>query len=116
MNSTTTPTALLSSLQTTYPWSSTPAVKDNKVFFLNGQGEDIFNEQTVRMDDAVQITAEMLYPDLFTAKVLYDPTGQTPNVISDNYTNYLPSGETLSGIMVDPMNTMQASDVIRTWV
>ncbi|NLK25161.1 MAG: ABC transporter substrate-binding protein [Euryarchaeota archaeon] len=70
-------------------WKESPAVKNNTIFYLQGQGENIFNRQSVRMVDAVQMMAQMLHPDAFETKVPYDETGATPNVIGDNYLDYL---------------------------
>jgi iron complex transport system substrate-binding protein len=71
-------------------WQNSPAVINNKIYYLQGQAESIFNRQTVRMVDAVQLMAEMLHPDSFSSKVPTDPSGI--NIIGDEYENYLPSG------------------------
>ena len=72
-------------------WKNSPAVKDNKVFYLQGQGENIFNRQSVRTADAAQLMAQMLHPDAFDTKVPYDPSGATVNIIGDDYADYLPA-------------------------
>jgi iron complex transport system substrate-binding protein len=71
-------------------WQNSPAVINNKIYYLQGQGESIFNRQTVRMVDAVQLMAEMLHPDAFSAKIPIDPNGV--NLIGDEYANYITPG------------------------
>lgn len=71
-------------------WMDSPAVKNNKVYFLTGQAENIFNRESVRTVDAVQLLAEILHPDKFSAEVPFTADGI--NTIGDEYTNYLPSG------------------------
>jgi iron complex transport system substrate-binding protein len=71
-------------------WKESPAVKNNKVYFLTGQAENIFNRESVRTVDAVQLMAEILHPDAFTSKVPYSADGI--NIIGNEYVNYLPSG------------------------
>ena len=71
-------------------WKESPAVKNNMVFFLQGQGENIFNRQSVRTAEAAQLMAQMLHPEAFDAEVpLYDPTGATVNVIGNDYAKHL---------------------------
>jgi iron complex transport system substrate-binding protein len=70
-------------------WKNVPAVKNNKVYYLTGQAENVFNRQTVRMVDAVQLMAEMLHPDAFSTKV--PSYVDQPIVIGDDYAQYLPS-------------------------
>lgn len=70
-------------------WKESPAVKDNKVFYLQGQGENIFNRQSVRTADAAQMMAQMLHPESFDTKVPLDPTGNTANIIGNDYAKYL---------------------------
>lgn len=71
-------------------WKESPAVKDNKVFYLQGQGENIFNRQSVRTADAAQLMAQMLHPEAFDTEVpLYDPTGNTVNIIGNDYAKHL---------------------------
>ncbi len=72
-------------------WNQSPAVKNNKIFYLQGQGENIFNRQSVRTGSAVQLMAEMFHPDAFDTKLPYDPTGETINVIGNDYADYLPT-------------------------
>lgn len=71
-------------------WKESPAVKNNKLYFLTGQAENIFNRESVRTPDAVQLLAEILHPDAFTTKVPYSADGL--NIIGDEYANYLPQG------------------------
>ena len=71
-------------------WKESPAVKNNMVFYLQGQGENIYNRQSVRMAEAAQLMAQMLHPEAFDTEVpLYDPTGTTINVIGDDYAKHL---------------------------
>lgn len=71
-------------------WKESPAVKNNKVYYLTGQAENIFNRESVRTVDAVQLLAEILHPDAFASKVPY--SADAINLIGDEYTDYLPSG------------------------
>ncbi|NLI73526.1 MAG: ABC transporter substrate-binding protein [Euryarchaeota archaeon] len=71
-------------------WKECPAVKNNNIFYLQGQGENIFNRQSVRTVDAIQMMAQILHPDLYDTKVPHDPIGGTPNIIGDDYAEYLP--------------------------
>lgn len=71
-------------------WQNSPAVINNKIYYLQGQAESIFNRQTVRMVDAVQLLAEMLHPSLFSSQIPSDPSGV--NLIGDEYGNYLTPG------------------------
>jgi iron complex transport system substrate-binding protein len=80
-------------------WKESPAVKNNKVYYLTGQAESIFNRQSVRTVDAVQLLAEILHPDSFESKVPFAAEGI--NQIGDDYTNYLPSGTASQSATVD---------------
>jgi iron complex transport system substrate-binding protein len=71
-------------------WKNSPAVVNNKIYYLQGQGESVFNRQTVRMVDAVQLMAEMLHPDAFSSQVPNNTNGV--NIIGDEYANYLTQG------------------------
>ncbi len=71
-------------------WQNSPAVINNKIYYLQGQAESIFNRQTVRMVDAVQLLAEMLHPGVFSSQIPSDPSGV--NLIGDEYENYLTPG------------------------
>jgi iron complex transport system substrate-binding protein len=79
-------------------WKESPAVKNNKVYFLTGQAENIFNRESVRTVDAVQLLAQILHPDAFEAKVPYDAEGI--NILGDEYVDYLPSGTAARTLMV----------------
>jgi iron complex transport system substrate-binding protein len=70
-------------------WKESPAVKNNKVYFLTGQAENIFNRESVRTVEAVQLMAQILHPDAFESKVPF--TAEGVNVIGDEYTEYLQS-------------------------
>lgn len=78
------PEDIINSLKNDALWNSTPAVQNNKVYILIGQGENIFLRPSVRVVEAVELLARILYPDIFH-------TTEIPNVIGDNYTDYLPS-------------------------
>ncbi len=56
-------------------WKNSPAVINNTIYYLQGQGESIFNRQTVRMVDAVQLMAEILHPTIFNSTIPHDPSG-----------------------------------------
>lgn len=71
-------------------WKESPAVKNNNVYFLTGQGENIFNRESVRTVDAVQIMAEILHPGAFSSQVPHTADGV--NIIGDEYEVYLTSG------------------------
>lgn len=71
-------------------WKESPAVKNNTMYFLTGQGENIFNRESVRTVDAVQLMAEILHPDAFSTGVPYSADGV--NIIGDEYGDYLSSG------------------------
>ena len=71
-------------------WKESPAVKNNKVYYLTGQAENVINRESVRTVDAVQLLAEILHPDAFASKVPYTADGI--NIIGDEFNDYLPSG------------------------
>jgi iron complex transport system substrate-binding protein len=71
-------------------WKESPAVKNNKLYFLTGQAENIFNRESVRTVDAVQLLAQILHPNAFEDKVPF--SADSINIIGDEYTDYLPSG------------------------
>jgi iron complex transport system substrate-binding protein len=71
-------------------WKESPAAKNNKIYFLTGQSENIFNRESVRTVNAVQLMAEILHPDSFSTKVPYSVNGT--NIIGDEYEQYLTSG------------------------
>lgn len=71
-------------------WKNSPAVENNNIYFLTGQAESIFNRQSLRTVEAVQLMAEILHPDSFAVKVPHNDTGV--NVIGDEYQDYLSSG------------------------
>ncbi|MFP4170168.1 MAG: ABC transporter substrate-binding protein [Methanomassiliicoccales archaeon] len=64
-------------------WSQLPAVKNDRVYILVDQAENIFNRQTVRIVDAIELTAEILHPDAFEVT--------PPNIIGNDYQEYLES-------------------------
>lgn len=90
MYSTETPENKNAWFQSDLIWKESPAVKNNKVYYLTGQAESIFNRQSVRTVDAVQLLAEILHPNAFGSKVPYTSNGI--NMIGDDYADYLPSG------------------------
>ncbi len=71
-------------------WKESPAVKNNNIYFLTGESENIFNRESVRTVDAVQLMAEILHPDAFSGEVPHSADGE--NIIGDDYLGYLPSG------------------------
>jgi len=71
-------------------WKESPAVKDNRIYYLQGQGENIFNRQSVRMVDAVQLLAQMFHPEVFGSSLPNETSGA--NIIGDDYAQYLVSG------------------------
>lgn len=75
-------------------WKVSPAVENNKVYFLWQQAESIFNRQSVRTVDAVQLMAEILHPANFTTTVPFNATGL--NLLGDEYVDYLPAESTIS--------------------
>jgi len=64
-------------------WSEVPAVQNGMVYILLDQGENIFSRQSVRIVDAMELLAEILYPEAFGITV--------PNVIGNDYVDYLSS-------------------------
>ncbi|OLS27849.1 MAG: Cobalamin-binding protein precursor [Candidatus Heimdallarchaeota archaeon LC_2] len=64
-------------------WNSISAVQNNKVYFLFDQAENILNRQSVRVVEAIQLLANILYPDLFD--------NQVPNTIGNDYLDYIGS-------------------------
>ncbi len=83
------PKKILEDLKNDPSWNSTPAVKNNKVFFLIGQGENIFLRPSIRIADAVELLAAILHPEIFGGITV-------PTVIGDNYVNYLPSNTSIT--------------------
>jgi iron complex transport system substrate-binding protein len=71
-------------------WKESPAVKDNHIYYLQGQAENIFNRQSVRMVDAVQLLAQMFHPDVFGSTLPNETSGV--NIIGDEYEQYLVPG------------------------
>lgn len=89
-------------------WKESPAVKNNKVYYLTGQAESIYNRQSVRTVDAVQLLAEILHPDAFTSEVPYSAEGI--NMIGDEYANYLPSGTASQAATVTVISAVARDD------
>ena len=79
-----TPEQIIQSLEDDPLWSQVPAVQNEKVYILYGQGENIFNRQSVRIVDGLEIMAEILYPEVFEVEM--------PHVIGNDYQDYLISG------------------------
>lgn len=74
-------------------WQNSPAVKNNNLYYLTGQAENVFNRQSVRMVVAVQLMAEMLHPESFSTHVPHEADGV--NIIGNEYMDYVtPGGET----------------------
>lgn len=61
---------------------NTAAVINNKVFVIENQAESCFLRQGIRMVQATQILADILYPSTFNETI--------PNILGDEYASYLP--------------------------
>ncbi len=61
---------------------NTHAAINNKVYVLEDQAESCFLRQGIRVVQATQLLAEMLYPTIFGEAI--------PNVMGNEYVNYLP--------------------------
>lgn len=94
------PEEIIQSLQNDPLWNSTPAVKNNRTYILIGQGENIFIRQSVRIVEAVELLAGILYPDIFNTEV--------PNIIGDDYENYLPSTFSAMTLTLSTLSTSYA--------
>lgn len=57
------------------------AVKNERIYLLYNQAENIFARPGPRAHEAVEILAKILYPELFKVKI--------PNVLGDDYRKYL---------------------------
>lgn len=77
------PEDILQMLEDDPLWSEVPAVQNGKVYILLDEGENIFSRQSVRIVDAMELLAEILYPEAFGITV--------PNVIGNDYMDYLSS-------------------------
>lgn len=74
-------------------WAETNAVRFNQVYILTGQAENLFNRPTARLGQAVELLADMLYPDLMNITL--------PNILGDDYSQYLQtSSQTTAPIAV----------------
>ncbi len=78
-----TPEQIISDLHNDTIWSMTNAVKNDKIFVVMNQGENVFVRQSVRIVQAVQLMAEVLQPEQFGMNV--------PSVIGNEYQSYLVS-------------------------
>ncbi len=79
------PSDVLSQMAST-PLANTPAYKNNRVFFLQGQADNLFARPGPRVAEAVELLAHILFPDVFNSSF------PDPHVINDtNYKNYLSS-------------------------
>lgn len=76
-----TPEEIIQMMENDSLWSQVPAVQNGRVYVLYNQGEDIFNRESVRVVDAVELLAMILYPDAFGVTV--------PNAIGNDYQDYL---------------------------
>ncbi len=70
-------------------WKESPAVKNNNIYFLTDESENIYNRESVRTVDAVQLLTEILHPNALSGEVPHSADGV--NIIGDEYTSYLPS-------------------------
>jgi iron complex transport system substrate-binding protein len=78
-----TPEEIIEMLENDSLWSQVPAVQNGKVYILQYGAEDIINRESVRIVDAIELLAKILYPDAFGITV--------PNVIGNDYQDYLSS-------------------------
>ncbi|MEM0448278.1 MAG: ABC transporter substrate-binding protein [Methanomassiliicoccales archaeon] len=76
-----TPQQIIEGLENDSFWSTIPAVQNHRVYVVVNQAENTFLRQGVRMVEATQLLAEILYPDEFDVQV--------PNVIGNEYHEYL---------------------------
>jgi len=78
-----TPEALLQYLRSDPIWAETSAVQNNRIYVLTDQAENLFNRPSPRLAEAVELLADILYPQLMNVTI--------PNVLGDDYTDYLDS-------------------------
>lgn len=68
------------------PLANTPAYQNGRVFFLQGQADNLFARPGPRVAEGVELLAHILFPGVFNASF------PDPHVINDsNYGNYLSS-------------------------
>lgn len=75
------PREVIEKLMNTPGLDSVDAVKNNRVYLLYGQAENIFIRPGPRIGEAVELLAKILYPEIFKIEM--------PNTIGDEYTKYL---------------------------
>jgi len=73
---------LISDLSKDPIWNGTKAFQEGKVYMLKSQAANCFSRGGVRMTEAVQLLAEILYPQAFSAPSI-------PHSIGDEYRDYL---------------------------
>ena len=73
---------LISDLSKDPIWNGTKAFQQGKVYMLKSQAANCFERGGVRMTEAVQLLAEILYPQAFSAPSI-------PHSIGDEYRDYL---------------------------
>jgi iron complex transport system substrate-binding protein len=72
---------LITHLQNDEMWSTVPAVQNNSVYVLTGQASNLLDRAGPRLADAVELIADMLYPEAM---------GMTlPHVLGSDYDQYL---------------------------
>jgi len=57
------------------------AVREDRVYILYGQAENIFERPGPRVVEAIELLAKILYPEMFNVSI--------PNVIGDEYQDYI---------------------------
>ncbi|MCS7125707.1 MAG: ABC transporter substrate-binding protein [Aigarchaeota archaeon] len=78
------PDEVLEKIKNIQGMSSVDAVKNDNIYLLYGQAENIFLRPGPRIGEAVELLAKILYPEVFKVKI--------PNVIGDDYREYLSVG------------------------
>jgi iron complex transport system substrate-binding protein len=93
------PQELLTYIRNDPIWAETNAVRYNQVYILTGQAENLFNRPGPRLGQAVELMADMLYPDLMNVTL--------PNVLGDDYSQYIQtsSNTTIPIAVVDASGT-----------
>ncbi len=76
---------IISDLENDTIWSELSAVQNKRVYILTGQSDNVFSRPGPRMVDAVELLAQILHPDVFDVSM--------PHVISDDYVDWVSSGE-----------------------
>ena len=75
------PEEVMEKLMSIPGFSSVNAVKNNRVYLLYGQAENVFLRPGPRIGEAVELLAKILYPEIFNVEI--------PRTIDEEYTKYL---------------------------